>query len=239
MGVAGLEPWIPNEQNTKVSEARPFLNAPVGDCPRRLSDTKKREISRDECGTDGEWPEPLIEAPNIPSQGAETEACLSVVQPLTDTITTMSGKQNTTAIAVQKERLVAALRPRLVALPSLPSATLLSQLQPLRLPETPDWTHGFARIDCSGRVRDAFLFGHLGWLPGERLVVVCDGQKLVARRDKFGESVLDARGRLSLGESARRALHLDDGDGVLLSADLIENYLVVSPARRCDEVLKV
>jgi hypothetical protein len=164
---------------------------------------------------------------------------LSVLQPLTDTITTMSGKQNTTAVAVQKERLVAALRPTLVALPSLPSATLLSQLQPLRLPETTNWTHGFARIDCSGRVRDAFLFGHLGWQPGERLVVAFDGQKLVVRRDRFGEGTLDARGRLSLGESARRVLHLEDGDGVLLSADLKENYLVVSPARRCDEVLKV
>jgi hypothetical protein len=209
----------------------------VGSSP--VSDTKKREISRDGFGAEEEQPESLIETPNTPGQGAKTDACLSVVQPLADTITTMSGKQNTTAIAVQKERLVAALRPTLVALPSLPSATLLSQLRPLRLPETTDWTHGFARVDCGGRVRDAFLFGHLGWLPGERLVVAFDGQKLVARRDKFGECALDARGRLSLGESARRALHLEDGDGVLLSADLSENYLVVSPARRCDEVLKV
>jgi hypothetical protein len=34
-------------------------------------------------------------------------------------------------------------------------------------------------------------------------------------------------------------LHLEDGDGVLLSADLHEGFLVINPAQRCDEVLTV
>ena len=163
----------------------------------------------------------------------------SAAQPLGDTIITMSGNQNTTAMAIQKERIVAALRPTIVTLPPTPSTTLLSQLRPVSLPAATNWTHGFARIDASGRVRDAFLFGDLGWRPGQRLAVTFDGQKLVIRRKKSGKASLDARGRLSLGESARRVLHLDNGDGGLLSADLEEGFLVVSPARCCDEVLKV
>jgi hypothetical protein len=33
-------------------------------------------------------------------------------------------------------------------------------------------------------------------------------------------------------------LHLEDGDSVLLSANLVEGFLVIHSAQRCDEVLK-
>jgi bifunctional DNA-binding transcriptional regulator/antitoxin component of YhaV-PrlF toxin-antitoxin module len=151
----------------------------------------------------------------------------------------MSGKQNTTAMAVQKERLVAAFRPATVLAPSSVSPTLLSQLRPLSLSPTTKWTHGFSRLDGSGRVRDAFLFRELGWSSGDRLLSTIDCSRLIIRRDTSGNTNLDPRGRVTLGEAARRVLHLEDGDGVLLSADLAEGFLVIHPAQRCDEVLNV
>jgi bifunctional DNA-binding transcriptional regulator/antitoxin component of YhaV-PrlF toxin-antitoxin module len=150
----------------------------------------------------------------------------------------MSGNQ-TTALVMQKERLVAALRPAYVGTPASPSPTLLSQLRPLSLPRATKWTHGFSRLDGSGRVRDAFLFRELGWSPGDRLLLTIDGARLIIRRDTSGNTILDPRGRVTLGEAARRVLHVEDGDGVLLSADLAEGFLVIHPAQRCDEVLNV
>ena len=153
------------------------------------------------------------------------------------TTATIGGMNGTTGIAqvMQKERLVAALRP----VPSIAgpqaSLTLLSQLRPIALPAKSIWTHGFARLDGSGRVRDAALFAQLGWLAGASCVVSLDVGRLTVRSGEG--TTLDGRGRLTLGETARRALHLDAGDGVLLSADLASGLLVINPAHRCDEVL--
>ena len=150
----------------------------------------------------------------------------------------MSGN-NTTAQAMQKERLIAALRPATLAATSPVSPTLLGQLRPLSLPRAAKWTHGLVRLDRSGRVRDAALFRELDWSPGDRLALTIDGNRLIARRDASGNTTLDPRGRVTLGETVRRVLHLEDGDGVLLSADLHEGFLVINPAQRCDEVLTV
>jgi len=149
----------------------------------------------------------------------------------------MSGNQ-TTALAIQKERLVAAFRPATVLAPSSVSPTLLSELRPISLSRATKWTHGFVRLDGSGRVRDAVLFRELAWSPGVRLALSIDGARLIIRQDEKGNTTLDPRGRLTLGESARRVLHLEDGDNVLLSADLAEGFLVIHSAQRCDEVLK-
>ena len=150
----------------------------------------------------------------------------------------MSGNQ-TTALAMQKERLIAAFRPATVLAPLSVSPTLLSELRPLSLSRATKWTHGLVRLDGSGRVRDAVLFRELGWLPGDQLSLSLDGARLIIRRDKTGNTALDPRGRLTLGESARRVLHLEDGGSVLLSADLVEGLLVIHSAQRCDEVLKI
>jgi len=146
---------------------------------------------------------------------------------------------NTTAQAMQKERLVAALRPVTASAVSSVSPTLLSQLRPIRLSQASKWTHGLVRLDGSGRVRDAVLFRELGWLPGDQLALSIEGARLIIRRDETGNTTLDPRGRLTLGESARRVLHLEDGASVLLSADLDEGFLVIHSAQRCDEVLAV
>jgi len=163
---------------------------------------------------------------------------LNVPQDKRDTLISMSGN-NTTALAIQKERLIAALRPVTVAATSSVSPTLLGQLRPLSLSQATKWTHGLVRLDGSGRVRDAALFRELDWSPGDRLALTIDGNRLIVRRDGSGNTTLDPRGRVTLGETARRVLHLEDGDGVLLSADLNEGFLVINPAQRCDEVLTV
>jgi len=154
-----------------------------------------------------------------------------------DILNGVSGNQ-TTGLAIQKERIVAAFRPATVLAPSPISATLLSELRPLRLSQATKWTHGLVRLDGSGRVRDAVLFRELAWSPGVRLALSIDGARLIIRPDDKGNTALDPRGRLTLGESARRVLHLEDGDSVLLSANLVEGFLVIHSAQRCDEVLK-
>jgi len=146
---------------------------------------------------------------------------------------------NTTAQTMQKERLVAALRPVTTGALSSVSPTLLSQLRPISLSQAAKWTHSLVRLDDSGRVRDAVLFRELGWLPGDQLELSIEGARLTIRRDKTGNTTLDTRGRLTLGESARRVLHLEVGASVLLSADLCEGFLVIHSAQRCDEVLTV
>ena len=203
----------------------------VAELTDRASDTKSREISRD-------VPEDFLEDCEVPGQALPENVRASATQEAAGTITTMSGNQ-ATALAMQKERLVAALRPAYVATPASPSPTLLSQLRPLSLPRATKWTHGISRLDGSGRVKNASLFSELGWSPGDRLLLTIDGARLLIRRDTSGKTILDPRGRVTLGEAARRVLHLEDGDGVLLSADLAECFLVIHPAQRCDEVLNV
>lgn len=193
-----------------------------------VSDTKKREGSRyvsEEVSDDHEEPG-QSSSESAPSSGSEESS-------------THTETMNTTAQAMHKERLVAALRPVATGAISPVSPTLLSQLRPISLPQATKWTHGLVRLDGSGRVRDAVLFRELGWLPGDQLSLSIEGARLIIRQDKTGNTTLDTRGRLTLGESARRVLHLDGGASVLLSADLCEGFLVIHSAQRCDEVLTV
>ena len=139
------------------------------------------------------------------------------------------------ALVRQKERLVAALRPLPSGALSAPQPSALGALRPLRQSRQSSWTHGFARVDVSGRVRDVVLFDALGWKPGEQLAVNLDGERAVIRSG--GGAQLDARGRLTLPEAVRNALILEAGDGVLLSGDTDEGLLIVTPAHRCDEVV--
>ena len=73
------------------------------------------------------------------------------------------------------------------------------------------------------------------WSAGDEVAVTLDAGRIIVRPGSG--SALDGRGRLTLGETARQALHLEAGDGVLLSADLASGFLVINPAHRCDEVL--
>ncbi len=221
-----VSPPTPNQDS--LASSRQCL---VAELLRRASDTTSREISRNE-------PEDFLEVCEVPDKAPPENVTARAIQEVPATITTMSGNQ-TTALALQKERLVAALRPALVGTPVSLSPTLLSQLRPLSFPSETKWTHGFSRLDGSGRVRDAFLFRELGWSPGDRLLLAIDGERLIIRREACGNATLDPRGRVTLGEAARRVLHLEDGDGVLLSGDLTEGLLVIHPAQRCDEVVNV
>ena len=155
-------------------------------------------------------------------------------QPATATVEDMASNHGL-ALVRQKERLVAALRPLPSGALLAPQPSALGALRPLRHPRRTSWTHGFARLDVSGRVRDAVLFDALGWRAGDALTIGLDGDHAVVRQG--GTARLDARGRLTLPETVRRVLALDAGDGALLSADTDEGVLLVTPAHRCDEVV--
>jgi bifunctional DNA-binding transcriptional regulator/antitoxin component of YhaV-PrlF toxin-antitoxin module len=135
----------------------------------------------------------------------------------------------------QTERLVAALRPVPTGTAVAPQTTVLSVLRPFTPPKDAEWLHGFARLDASGRVRDAVLFVALGWTPGTGLALVVQDERVIVR--KGDDVALDERGRLTVPERCRALLTLAAGDGVLCSADTAAGVLVLTPARFCDQVV--
>lgn len=135
----------------------------------------------------------------------------------------------------QTERLVAALRPVPSGTAVAPQATVLPVLRPYAPPTAAEWLHGFARLDASGRVRDAVLFAALGWKPGTGLALTVQDERVIVRE---GDDVaLDERGRLTVPERCRALLSLAAGDGLLCSADTATGVLVLTPARFCDQVV--
>ncbi len=146
------------------------------------------------------------------------------------------GKQHGLAAVRQKERLVATLRPVPNGTVVAASPTVLSEMRPLTLTPRSDWEHGFARLDECGRVRDAIVMASLGWSSGDEVSFELGDERVVIKRGE-GLHRIDARGRLALPETIRKALGLGAGDGVLLSASSNDDLLVVVPARLCDLVV--
>lgn len=145
------------------------------------------------------------------------------------------GSTHGLALARQKTTTLAMLRP--VQAPAAPTEpSVLSHLRPLSHTPMGQWSHGFARLDASGRIRDAQLFKALDWVVGVAIDLRLDDERVAARRGE-GANHIDARGRLTIPEALRRALALDTGDGVLLSAILDEALLVITPVRCCDRVV--
>lgn len=136
-----------------------------------------------------------------PGQGAEARLPATAGQPATATVEDMASNHGL-ALVRQKEWLVAALRPlpsgaQLAPQPSAPGA-----LRPPRQPRRTSWTHGFARLDVSGRVRDAVLFDALGWRAGDALTIGI-GSASSNPRD-LETSVAPNGGRRPAAEGAQR-----------------------------------
>ncbi|WP_157621228.1 hypothetical protein [Saccharothrix sp. NRRL B-16348] len=98
--------------------------------------------------------------------------------------------------------------------------------------------YGVAPFDSDGRLRDAWLFGVLGWESGTRVAVgVTDGHALVARRSASGGSRLTGRGMLLVPAAVRQWCGFTAGERVLLVAVPLLSALVVHGLERLDPVL--
>jgi len=146
--------------------------------------------------------------------------------------------RNTNGIGAvrQRERLIAALQPLPPGAAVSQSPSLLAHIRPLREARPGVWTHGFARLDVSGRIRDSVVFESLGWASGTVVQFSLEDDRLVVTVGASG-TPLDGRGRLHIPETQRRALSLSVRSGVLLSADKGTGALVVTPAALCDELV--
>jgi hypothetical protein len=143
---------------------------------------------------------------------------------------------NHIAQAVQRERLVATLRPLGVVGVTDTSLSILSLLRPIPLAPSSPMDFGFTRLDACGRIRDAHLFGLLGWRSGVSVSVVINGSDLLATVNELG-APLDSRGRLSICGAFRKVLQITEADTVLLAADIANGRLIITPTHQLTERL--
>jgi len=196
-------------------------------------DTKSREKSRDGfCEDLG-----LFEDCVTPGEGTENTVAVSVFEGQPQIINAMSTTTNI-APTKQRERLVAFLRPVL----NQPFTSGANQLPlavvPVRHSPSGAISHGFARIDQCGRFRDSQLFAELGWSGGDNVTLQVRGEQVIVRKGSCSDA-LDSRGRIQLPRSLRLLVGIAGNDTVLLSADLSEGILIISPTRLCDLVVSL
>jgi hypothetical protein len=148
----------------------------------------------------------------------------------------MKSSTNGVAAVRQRERLIGALKPLPPGAEVKVTPSLLALLRPVREFAPGPWTHGFARLDVSGRIRDSVVFKALGWNAGTLVLLRREDERLIGEASAEGWP-LDSRGRLLVPETERRALSLHSHEGVLLSAHRKTGVLVVTPACLCDELV--
>jgi hypothetical protein len=96
---------------------------------------------------------------------------------------------------------------------------------------------GFARLDGSHRIRDAVIFEAMGLLPGTRASVSVSEGRAVVLLDERGTHAVDARGRLVVGDSVRKALGLLSTSGILLSLSLDSLSLTLVPESALERIV--
>jgi len=214
-----------------------------GQCPKGRggssppSDTNTREVSRGKEGGREASKTEIFKSSKCPGQGGESEPIPTAGNPGDSTIEDMKGNNSNGIAAVrQRERIIAALSPLSPRAIVSNAPSPLAHIRPLREVKAGSWTHGFARLDVSGRIRDAVVFGVLGWDSGTLVLVRRENDRLVVTVGANG-APLDGRGRLHIPETERRALSLCSQSGVLLSANKRVGVLMVTPAALCDELV--
>jgi len=139
--------------------------------------------------------------------------------------------------AKQTERLVAALVP-----PVHPSANTVTTgggliTLPAFAPAPTQHQHRVVLIDNHGRLREASLFGHLGWSADTRLTIQERDSALVVRADERGTHRLDPKGRLRVPDALRKFRGWSAGSTVLLSVPTDEPVLVLTPTSVLDTLV--
>jgi hypothetical protein len=92
-------------------------------------------------------------------------------------------------------------------------------------------------IDDHGRLREASLFGHLGWTADTRLSIQERNIALVVRADEDGTHHLDPKGRLRVPDARRKFRGWSAGSTVLLSVPTDEPVLVLTPTSVLDTLV--
>ncbi|MFF0721828.1 hypothetical protein [Micromonospora sp. NPDC003816] len=107
------------------------------------------------------------------------------------------------------------------------------------LPErcTSPRVYGVAALEGSGRLRDRFVVGALGWRPGTRLDIRERAGIVVVRGDDQGVFRLTGQGHVRLPAAVRHWCALRSGDRLLLVADPAVGLLLVCPMATLDEIV--
>lgn len=139
--------------------------------------------------------------------------------------------------AKQTERLVAALVPPAHAAGNTVTSGGGLIALPAFAPEPTQHQHRVALIDDHGRLREASLFGHLGWCSDTRLSIQERYSAVVVRADEDGTHGLDAKGRLRVPDALRKFRGWSAGSAVLLSVPTDESVLVLTPTSVLDTLV--
>ena len=132
-------------------------------------------------------------------------------------------QQSDLARVIQIQRLTAAMRPTNPS--GIPNEGLggLSSVKPRKAPRRQvKFVEGAARLDASGRMKDAEVFESLGWTSGNScyLSMRLDGDDIIMRRSNTKTNhKLDSKGRVTLPKSYRTLLGLRESSLVVMAAN--------------------
>jgi bifunctional DNA-binding transcriptional regulator/antitoxin component of YhaV-PrlF toxin-antitoxin module len=135
------------------------------------------------------------------------------------------------ARVIQIQRLTAAMRPTDPRGIPNEGAGALSSVKPRKAPRRlVKFIEGAARLDASGRMKDAEVFDALGWTRGNScyLSMRLDGNDIIVRRSATKTNHrLDSKGRVTLPKSYRILLGLRDSSLVVMAANKSTGDLTV------------
>ena len=140
-------------------------------------------------------------------------------------------QQNDLARVIQIQRLTAAMRPSNGSANSNDSLAVVSNVKPRKVRrKASKFIEGAARLDESGRMKDAEVFDALGWTSGSScyLSMRLEGDDIIVRRSVTRTTHrLDSKGRITLPKSYRTLLGLRASSLVVMAANKNTGDLIV------------
>ncbi|WP_432049884.1 hypothetical protein [Verrucosispora sp. NA02020] len=104
-------------------------------------------------------------------------------------------------------------------------------------PRTSTRVYAVVALEGSGRLRDRFVVGALGWRSGIRLDIRERAGSVVVRGDDQGVFRLTGQGQVRLPAAVRHWWALTPDDRLLLVADPTVGLLLVCPVATLDEIV--